>query len=403
MKCPRCGRDNRDDNRFCIYCSAPLGDPEQERDGGNVIRDPDNTGVPPVKKRGAAGNIIRALVFTLVLFAVMMLSQSCVISGYTASIMMSDPTLAVSLADETTYIDAMTMILERVNEKTALIMLIANALTLLLIFLWFRLKKRDPRTECSLAKVNYFRIPTFAIFGMALNVFVSVTIGFIPLPDSVVEAFENQYSAFYFTSDIRYLVTEIISTALAAGFVEEIVFRGAPMKRLIPAVGRIPALIITSAVFAVAHGTPIAIGYAFLLGLLFGGIYLKYNSIVPTVVCHIFFNLTSYIISAAPDGTVLWLYIISIAVIILLSYRIFVRYPVFSDIACDTDHVIKPVNAEESDIRARLDKMRTEENPDPDDILALTEEWEENRRRAAEENKKDRRRRNRNKHDTDNK
>ena len=401
MKCPRCGRENSDANRFCIYCSAPLGAQGQSTDGGNIIRDPSNGGVPPIKKRPSAGNIIRALVFTLVLFAVMMLSQSCVISGYTASVMMSDPTLAASLADETTYVDAMTLILERVNEKTALIMLIANALTLLLIFLWFRLRKRDPRSEVSLSRINMLRIPTFAVFGMALNVFVSVTVSIIPLPDSIVEAFENQYSAFYFTSDVRYLVTEIISTALVAGFVEEIVFRGAPMKRLIPAVGRIPALIITSAVFAVAHGTPIAIGYAFVLGLLFGGIYLRYNSIVPTVICHIFFNLTSYIISAAPDGTVLWLYIISIAVIILLSYRIFVRYPVFSDIVCDTDHVIKPINAEELDIRGRLEKMREENDTDPDEILALTEEWEENQRRASEENKKNRRSKRKDKHDTD--
>ena len=89
-----------------------------------------------------------------------------------------------------------------------------------------------------------------------------------------------------------------------------------------------------------------------------------------------------------PDYSLIFLYIISAALIILLSYRMFVRHPVFSDIVYDRDNVIKPINEHERKIISTLKSKQMSGDIDSEEMLTLMEDWEKNRREEKENKRK---------------
>ncbi|MGN1409863.1 MAG: type II CAAX prenyl endopeptidase Rce1 family protein [Eubacteriales bacterium] len=395
MKCPHCGKEIEDDSKFCKYCTKRI---ESDTGGLNSTDNPENS-IPPhypidmnppefqksnSVRKGTSK--LRALVSVILYISLLFIFQSCVTSGYTTSLMLDSP-IPGTTSDEAA-LDYMQNLVDRVNEKTTIILLIANLLVLLSVCLIFQLRRKNPRVEMSVFRVNPFRFASFAVFGMALNVFVSCTLSFIPLPDEILSSFESTYSTLYSGGGINSLIVEIFSVAVVAGIVEEIIFRGIALRRLIPAFGNFWSVVITALLFGLAHGTPIAIGYAFLIGLLFGTIFVCYKSIVPCIVCHIFFNLTSYLLSAAPEYSIFFIYVISIALIILLTYRIFIRRPTFYDIFYDTDSLIPPINEREREIVSKLREMQKTGDADPDELVTLADDWEENRKSTGKSSKK---------------
>ncbi len=399
MKCPHCGNEIEDGSKFCKYCAKKLDDLSKNvSDGENktVEAGDDSTAplyyipesgtpfskVPPKKvKRGK----LRALISVILFVSLMFICQSCVISGYTASLMLDSGGALISPSFEES-LDIVNEIVEKVNEKTVLILFISNLVTLLVICLIFTLRRKNPRTEMSLFKINPFRFPSFAVFGMALNVFVSIVLSLIPFPENIMSAYDDQYSSLYMGSGAGALIFEIISVALVTGIVEELIFRGIALKRLIPAFGKTWAVIISSVIFGLAHGTPIAILYSTLLGALFGILYTAYGSVIPSIICHIFFNLTSYVIGFFPEGALFALFVISICLIILLGYRTFVRRPTFYDVFYDTDGRIPPINERERELISNLREMQ-KHGGDADSLIEITVAWHKNRKTHAKDSK----------------
>ena len=83
----------------------------------------------------------------------------------------------------------------------------------------------------------------------------------------------------------------IISMALLAPILEELLFRGAIQGYLI-ASGSRPwiAIAIASLIFGVVHLNPAQIPFAFLLGMMFGWLYYRTGSLLPGIVGHILNN-----------------------------------------------------------------------------------------------------------------
>lgn len=378
MKCPNCGREITENDKFCKYCGCYLSSAEQ------VPTYKIDMNPPPVQKSRFRDGF-RAILFCFMLVFVLFGCQSCVTSGYTVSLMSSS---FASLTSPESMEKLMEDTLNAVLDNTTMILFISNLLTVFILCVIFRMRGRDPRAEVSAYTVNPFRIPTFALYGLVLNVFVSITLSYLPLSDSLIEQFNASYESISTFSTPLELAFTILSVAVVTGIAEELVFRGAAMKRLIPVFGKGVSVVITALIFGMSHGTPIAMGYAFIIGLLFGYMYVSYGSIVPSLVCHIFFNLTSYILPYAPDYTIIFIYIISASLLILLSYRIFVRRPVFSDVVYDRDERIPQINEREKEIVTTLRTMQRTGEMDSDDMLELMEAWEENRNSAKNKKEK---------------
>ena len=85
-------------------------------------------------------------------------------------------------------------------------------------------------------------------------------------------------------------VLSAISIALVSPVVEEVIFRGLVQSRLARAMPGWPAVLIASALFALGHGQPVWMGYAFCLGLVLGVMAWRAGSILPSLLTHILFN-----------------------------------------------------------------------------------------------------------------
>ncbi|MBE6541107.1 MAG: CPBP family intramembrane metalloprotease [Ruminococcaceae bacterium] len=371
MKCPQCNQKIYLSDDICPQCGYDIK---------KYRKDP-KTKVQPKA-------VLRVIVAVVLFISLMFAAQSCVIAGYSSSLMLqsgfagSDMSGMTEEAIENFLLD----IIEKVNSQTVLIVLIANLITILAVCLIFTLRRKNPAEEMYLRRVNIARIPTFAIFGMALNVFVSVTLSFIPFPESIIEAFDAQYAGMYGGN----IFLEIFSVAIVTGITEELLFRGIALKRLSPAMGRWPAIIVSSILFGLAHGTPIAIGYATLLGIIFGYICTSYKSVVLCIVCHVFFNLSSYILPLDNMKAMIALYIMSIAVIILCVYRSFIRRPTFYDMVFDKNGDYEYINETEEKLIEEVKEARDSDDIDmpPERLEEIFTAWEKLRADYKNDKKK---------------
>ena len=266
---------------------------------------------PERPRTGSLSAVLHALFYVFVFFS----CQYVVTAGYMMSLMTGSSGTAFSL-DEA----ALLSLMEQVLSQTVMITLISNLLTILVICLIQTLRTRSPLEELRIRPVNLMRIPTFLLFGASLNVFVSGTLSFLPLPEEIVAAFENQYSALYGDTP---LWLEILSIAVITGITEEIIFRGLALSRLKRGMSRTAAVVVSAVIFGMFHGAFVAVVYATVLGIVFGFLADRHNSILPTVVCHIFFNATSFFLVTEDAFLLLSLYFLSIVVLFVGSYILF--------------------------------------------------------------------------------
>ncbi len=93
----------------------------------------------------------------------------------------------------------------------------------------------------------------------------------------------------------------IACAGIVAPVAEELLFRGCILGRLEESAGPVFALIVSSALFAVAHigagGMPVVMA-SVAAGLLFGAVYLKTRSVVWSILAHVIANLAAFALSA---------------------------------------------------------------------------------------------------------
>ncbi len=94
--------------------------------------------------------------------------------------------------------------------------------------------------------------------------------------------------------DIQSLVKLIIVVAIFAGICEEILFRGAIMPAM-EQQGRLPAVILSSLLFAFFHGSFIRLPNTFILGVVIAVVVIKTGSLWGGILFHILNNLYSMI------------------------------------------------------------------------------------------------------------
>ena len=91
--------------------------------------------------------------------------------------------------------------------------------------------------------------------------------------------------------------------ALLAPVVEEVVFRGAILRKLLSGMqSKWGAICISAVMFALVHANPAQMPHAFLMGWLMGWLYMRTGSIVPGVVFHWANNTVAYLMTVAYPG-----------------------------------------------------------------------------------------------------
>lgn len=81
-----------------------------------------------------------------------------------------------------------------------------------------------------------------------------------------------------------------VAAIFGAPLIEEMVFRAGPLTKLKGKMPTLAAVLLTSALFALAHGNPLQMVYTFLLGIVCAYLFIKSDSIYPSIICHFAFN-----------------------------------------------------------------------------------------------------------------
>lgn len=174
---------------------------------------------------------------------------------------------------------------------TAFIYLIANVLFSFIGLKWSKLK-------CSLIKTRNFNA------GKAIKYcFIAL---FIQYGAAIFTAFFSDiFSKYGYSTDIdtSNMAASALGTAvltiyqcIIAPITEELFYRGMLLKTFSRANQRF-AIVASSVFFGLAHGNLPQFMLAFLLGMFLSHIDIKHNSILPSVIVHMFVNITAMIIN----------------------------------------------------------------------------------------------------------
>ena len=221
MRCPNCGKTYPANSRFCYDCGTAL------------------EAYIPTESKGkkAVKGILKALCYSFLIFFV----QLVVMSAVSTALVYTDPLYSVYAQDAEmleSMIDEKTLML--VNESYSMIGIVSALVTVLVIALFFTIRKKNPFDEVMLRPVKWKYVPISALYGVALFIFVSVTISMLPIPTSMTEAVDEQYDILFGKTNI---ILEILNTAVLTGLLEEIIFRGLVLSRLKRGIGRVLMLL----------------------------------------------------------------------------------------------------------------------------------------------------------------
>ena len=121
----------------------------------------------------------------------------------------------------------------------------------------------------------------YCVFGALGTVALSVLVSQFGLqPEGMKQVFE-------IVRDLKQLALSLLLLAVLAPLVEELVFRGLLYGWLAGRWGRNVGWIVSSIAFAAAHTEPAHIILVFPLGLLFGWLRQRTDSLLPSLVAHI--------------------------------------------------------------------------------------------------------------------
>ncbi len=96
--------------------------------------------------------------------------------------------------------------------------------------------------------------------------------------------------AFFDNLTIDSAIVFVLFIGIAPGFFEEVLFRGYMQQRLVHRWGPVAGIVVTSIIFGLFHVTPHAIAVAMPLGVWFGYVAWRSQSILPAILCHFFVN-----------------------------------------------------------------------------------------------------------------
>ncbi len=350
MICKRCFRLSDDGEAYCPYCGKSFTDDseievktEEAKDNDKnknekedvVITDDIVKGMPledlmknptmpppfippreapsPTVEASPAKNLIRGIWHALLYFALFLLVQNAVATAF-ATVLAVDTT-ADYLTDyylkENIDVDDLTdeeyeAMMNKLTEELNVIMMesiedidynllsaVASAVTVIVLMIIAKLKHRTFAEHTGFRLKPLSRPAVYAVIpaAIALQFIVIFILNIIPFSEETLKSYEELYS---FIGESPLLI-EIISVVIGAPLVEELIFRGCIQSRLKRGMSAIPAAILSSFIFGIAHGHIIAASYAFTLGLVLAYLYEKYDSVIVPILFHAAFNATNYL------------------------------------------------------------------------------------------------------------
>lgn len=207
-----------------------------------------------------------------------------------------------------------------VMEHMDCILLIYEILTLLILFVFFKIRKKNFANEVSIKPFSKKLLFPVVLIGVCSGVLIAIGLDLLPIPQQILEAYEQ--SSFGLAGNQSAVM--IIATVILGPIVEEVIFRGLVLSRLRCVFPASVAVIFSSVLFGLTHGQLLWMAYAFLLGILLSAIAVKTGSILPSLCVHISFNLVGSFINRLSISGIVELIVWIAALILIVTLLWFV-------------------------------------------------------------------------------
>lgn len=294
MRCPYCGNELYEGAKFCNVCGSPA-----------------SGFYPPVQvKKRSKGEEIAIALLKAVCFVVYFIGiQSVITVIYVISIYIKNPQLLTS--PSTDLIERVSELMSLMSEGIHEMLIIAGLLTVLILGLIYAIRGKKMRQEIRLTKASPVLLIKVAVCAVAMQFFTVILLSMIPLPESMFESLENSGNLLMGGT----LIMQIINIAIITPIVEEVIFRGFIYTRLRKALAVLPSVLISGMVFGLVHGSIIGFLYASALGFFMAMLMERFDSILPCMICHIFFNGASLATTLFPDNGIFLIAVFAVSAV----------------------------------------------------------------------------------------
>lgn len=200
------------------------------------------------------------------------------------------------LIDQIGYMNAITEVsMNFVQEYAIHLSFVCAAIMLLICFIWYqKLCKREvkvPLRQVFQGK-RVLGIVVLAIgFQVTVNIIMSIFMSIVP------EFFEEYEMMMELLDDNNAVILSFFYAAIFGPISEEYFFRGVVQKHFKRAVPVVFAVVLQALLFGIYHMNWVQGIYAFFVGIVMGYIMERTKSIATTILFHITFNFSSYVIT----------------------------------------------------------------------------------------------------------
>lgn len=182
-----------------------------------------------------------------------------------------------------------------ISSITFLLGQLSQLMALCIIVLWIKFRnKLSFENLFSFKLVPIIAVIPFIFSILGLNIILSeldnITRAIVPMSDfwlEIIEAMQNTENSFW---------SSIISTAILAPIVEEILFRGLILRGFLKHYSVTKAIILSSLLVAIMYMNPWQFLIVFTLGLFMGWCFIKVKSITFCILVHMLFNSLGFIV-----------------------------------------------------------------------------------------------------------
>lgn len=172
------------------------------------------------------------------------------------------------------------------------------SLVLIAVFFYFLSKEHGKsfwdETTLFLKEADHKFCIWYLLFGASIGLILSASLTLFPIPAWLMQSYSEKSSFIFKGTD---LILVVITVSFMAPLMEEIVFRGLMLNRLLTFFDEKHAVYISSLFFAVCHANILWIIYAFLMGVFLARLAIRKDNILYSACVHVGFNIPSTVIA----------------------------------------------------------------------------------------------------------
>ena len=142
---------------------------------------------------------------------------------------------------------------------------------------------------------DYFSLKRIKLSTAGISILIAISmyfvvVGFMAVATELFPALGESYNDAMGTDEKTNWLFLFLTTVIGAPLVEELIYRNMAITNMRRAMPPIAAALISAVVFGAVHGHPLQIVYAASLGVIFGILFVRTDSIYPSLIAHTVFN-----------------------------------------------------------------------------------------------------------------